>query len=429
MTRLAVTRRLLLGPGRRMAAASAAVLAGVAISTVAAQPGAYAAPGASSQTPSGGSSAIGSAESRVGALEAQISSQQQQVGALAEQYDEANVHLAQIQSQLAQSEAELAAGRARVASDRHQLLTDALNAYMYDAPAESLSSTFDSTSDTSVLHDKYQAAAIGDVSQAVSALETTQRQLTANESVLAVQEQQAAAQAAQVQQAQQGAEAAAAEAQTTLSQVKGNLAELVAEQAAQQAASQAAAGASATNQQQKQEAATQAAQAAQVAQSLGAASTAVAATQSANQAANSAGNAGTSTVGTGSGNAPSAAGEAAVHAAEQYLGVPYVWGGASASGVDCSGLTMLAWKAAGVSLAHSTAIQYTETTHVPLADVEPGDLLFYYNLDGDNTIDHVVMYVGSGPYGTNTIIQAAETGTLVSFDPLFTGGLVGAGRP
>jgi hypothetical protein len=39
------------------------------------------------------------------------------------------------------------------------------------------------------------------------------------------------------------------------------------------------------------------------------------------------------------------------------------------------------------------------------------------------------MYVGSGPYGANTIIQAAHTGTVVSFDPLFTGGLVGAGRP
>ena len=61
--------------------------------------------------------------------------------------------------------------------------------------------------------------------------------------------------------------------------------------------------------------------------------------------------------------------------------------------------------------------------------MKPGDLLFYYDLDGDNTIDHVVMYVGSGPYGANTIIQAAHTGTVVSFDPLFTGGLVGAGRP
>ena len=90
---------------------------------------------------------------------------------------------------------------------------------------------------------------------------------------------------------------------------------------------------------------------------------------------------------------------------------------------------MLAWEAAGVDLVHSAALQYQETQRVPLSAVRPGDLLFYYNLDGDNMIDHVVMYVGSGAYGVNTIIQAAHTGTVVSFDPIFYQGLVGAGRP
>ena len=114
-------------------------------------------------------------------------------------------------------------------------------------------------------------------------------------------------------------------------------------------------------------------------------------------------------------------------AAEGYLGVPYEYGGASASGVDCSGLTMLAWEAAGVSLLHSAALQQGESTPVPLDAVQPGDLLFY-DLGGDG-IDHVVMYVGSGPYGAATIIQAAHTGTVVSFDPIWYFGLVGAGRP
>ncbi len=66
---------------------------------------------------------------------------------------------------------------------------------------------------------------------------------------------------------------------------------------------------------------------------------------------------------------------------------------------------------------------------MPLNALEPGDLLFYYNLDGDNTIDHVVMYVGSGPYGSQTIIQAPYTGSEVQYAPLFTEGLVAAGRP
>ncbi len=139
------------------------------------------------------------------------------------------------------------------------------------------------------------------------------------------------------------------------------------------------------------------------------------ATDSANQAAGSA-------IGpVRSGNDPQAAGLAAVHGAMHYLGVPYVWGGASSAGVDCSGLTMLAWAQAGVSLPHSAADQYADSEHVSLSDLEPGDLLFY-DLDGTG-IDHVVMYVGpvldgqATPYGVDTIIQAAHTGTVVTFNP------------
>jgi cell wall-associated NlpC family hydrolase len=152
---------------------------------------------------------------------------------------------------------------------------------------------------------------------------------------------------------------------------------------------------------------------------------AVQATQSANQATGDAG--GAVTVGTGSPQVATGAGAKAIQAAEQYLGVPYVWGGASKSGVDCSGLTMLAWKAAGVTLVHSAALQYAQTTPVALSQVRPGDLLFY-DIDGSG-IDHVVMYVGSGAYGAATIIQASQPGTVVSFDPYWTYGLVGAGRP
>lgn len=128
--------------------------------------------------------------------------------------------------------------------------------------------------------------------------------------------------------------------------------------------------------------------------------------------------------------APAAAGLRAVAAAKKFLGVPYVWGGASRSGVDCSGLTMLAWEAAGISLEHAATVQWEQSKPVPLTDLQPGDLLFYhFPDDGGTPITHVVMYVGSGPYGRATIIQAAHTGTVVSYSPMFTDGLVSAGRP
>ena len=125
-----------------------------------------------------------------------------------------------------------------------------------------------------------------------------------------------------------------------------------------------------------------------------------------------------------------AQGLAAVHYAESQRGVPYVWGGETPGvGFDCSGLVQWAWGKAGISIPRTTESQWPAMVHVPLTELQPGDLLFYYNLDGDHAVDHVVMYVGSGPWGSSTVIAAAHTGTTVSLAPVFTAGLIGAARP
>ena len=112
-------------------------------------------------------------------------------------------------------------------------------------------------------------------------------------------------------------------------------------------------------------------------------------------------------------------------AAETQLGVPYVWGGESpGAGFDCSGLVQWAWRQAGVSLPRTSGAQFAASTPVSIADLEPGDLLFY----GPSGSDHVAMYVGGG-----MMIEAPETGEVVHITPLRLSGygesFAGAGRP
>ena len=76
--------------------------------------------------------------------------------------------------------------------------------------------------------------------------------------------------------------------------------------------------------------------------------------------------------------------------AMQYLGVPYVWGGASPSGFDCSGLTMYVYAQVGVSLPHNAAMQWNKLPHIGRDSLAPGDLVFYSGLN------HVGIYVGDG---------------------------------
>jgi len=99
------------------------------------------------------------------------------------------------------------------------------------------------------------------------------------------------------------------------------------------------------------------------------------------------------------------------------------------TGLRLFGLVQWAWAKAGIQIPRTTESQWPDLVHVPLNDLQPGDLLFYFNLDGDNAVDHVVMYVGSGPYGSSTVIAAAYTGTNIGYEPVFTNGLEGAARP
>jgi peptidoglycan DL-endopeptidase CwlO len=359
-------------------------------------------------------------------IESAISAEQLCVTDLSEEYDDATYRLGHLDAEIDTTRTEIAEASQNTNSAMLELRSDALNAYMYDEPPGQIQSLFSGTTVNSLLASQYTSDALGTLSSALSSFRSDQHGLEQTESQLVAERARAEEQATSARRAATQATAESAATEQILSRVKGRLAAQIARAAALQAEKDAAEVAEAATARARRAAALAAEQAAQVAQTLGAGSSSASA---AGKAAGAAG-AGASK---GSGTPPpsphrNSRGEIAVQAAESFIGVPYVWGGASRDGVDCSGLTMLSWAAAGVQLAHSAAIQETESTPVPLSELEPGDLLFY-DFDGPAGIDHVVMYVGSGPYGVNTIIQAAHTGTFVSFDPIWYQGLVGAGMP
>jgi cell wall-associated NlpC family hydrolase len=102
-----------------------------------------------------------------------------------------------------------------------------------------------------------------------------------------------------------------------------------------------------------------------------------------------------------SGPTSSQAGQA-VQYAYNHLGDPYVWGATGPSSFDCSGLMYAAWGAAGVSMPRDTYDEWASLPHIPMSDLQPGDLILY------NGESHVAMYVGNG-----YIIDAPHTGAVV----------------
>jgi cell wall-associated NlpC family hydrolase len=98
------------------------------------------------------------------------------------------------------------------------------------------------------------------------------------------------------------------------------------------------------------------------------------------------------------------AAQMAVDTALAQLGDPYEWAGAGPDTFDCSGLTQYAYGAAGMYLPHSSRLQSATGTPVAYADLQPGDLVFFYS-----PVSHVGMYIGNGQ-----MVHAPRSGAVVT---------------
>jgi cell wall-associated NlpC family hydrolase len=116
--------------------------------------------------------------------------------------------------------------------------------------------------------------------------------------------------------------------------------------------------------------------------------------------------------------ASSDAAQVAIDTAMAQRGKPYVWAASGPGSFDCSGLTAYAYRAAGVSLPHSSALQSTMGQAVSRADLQPGDLVFFYS-----PVSHVGIYIGNGQ-----MVHAPTSGDVVKVADIDSMGHFAGGR-
>ncbi len=328
-------------------------------------------------------SGLATDRARANQLLKQINTDNAHVGYLGQKYDLAKLKLDKIHNEIAHTKVAVAIIKANVIKGNKQLREDAIFAYVTNGSNASNNPLFTQSASKAGATTVYNQLAEGDISTTIANLKNYRIELTQQHSILGAEMGQAVHFALSAAKSFHSANVYQASLQHALSQVKGNIATFLAQ-----------------------------AQAVVVSRDATALQTSTIQTPT-NQTSSASSNFPVPP--------PDSKANVAVAAALSFVGVWYSWGGASRAGVDCSGLIMLAYDAAGIYLPHYSGAQYADTMRVPLSDIQPGDLLFY----GYNGDEHVAMYVGAGQ-----MIEAATTGTQVHVVPVRLGyGFVGLGRP
>ena len=328
----------------------------------------------------------------------------QKLSALDEQYNQAVIELDAAQKNVAAAQTRLDATNAQLDLASQELRSFAVQAYMTGNDTPAFEAALTSSAQDAAQKKSYLEAASGSRQDLVDHLHSMKQQAADEAAKVGDAQDQAQRVEQTIKKSKDQADAAVAEQAQINSQVKGELATLVQQQQQAQAAAQAAAAKASADAAAAQQAASQRTAAAQTAPQAG--------------PVKSTGNGGGAIpVPIGS---PSGGAGAAIAAAQSVLGVPYVWAGASPSGFDCSGLMLWAWAHGGKSLPHSAAGQYAMSQHIPVSDLQPGDLVFFSE---GGSIGHVGLYTGGG-----MMIHAPHTGSVVKVDSIYFWSTPLAGR-
>jgi|tagenome__1003787_1003787.scaffolds.fasta_scaffold20985272_6 cell wall-associated NlpC family hydrolase len=338
-----------------------------------------------------GGTTIDDKKAQAAELEAEIEANGEKVAALSEQYNGAVLDYESSKSEVAQAESRLAD-----AEKQHSELSSlvaARGAVLY-LGAQDPSSLLPDTNIASVnelgARTKYGAVATGNDQQLIANLDRAEQDLTSRRKFYDRKVSDAAKKRDFIAATRQSVEEANSRAEELLSQVKGEIATLIQQEKERKQAE------------------------------LQARLTALA--NAASNQGNGASRVPSASVG---GDAipnlpaPSARAATAIAYAEAQLGKPYEYAASGPNTYDCSGLTMMAWASAGVSMPHYSGAQYAMFPHVPLDQLQPGDLLFW----GAGGSEHVAMYIGGGLQ-----IAATHTGDYVRIQPEGSNP-VGAARP
>jgi cell wall-associated NlpC family hydrolase len=349
-----------------------------------------------------GADTVNSKRAQAAALTAQLDALTVRASRAAEAYDNAQIRLQQVTAALAAARTQFGQTGSQLSGAQDRVKQMAIESYMQGGAASELSLLIPSTSDQLALRGTYVQAATGSDTQAIDSLRAARTALDHQQASLAAAQTQAQAAVTAAMAAQKAAADADAAVRATYARVSTELGQAVLQQALQDRV---------------------AAEQARVRALLRAGTSLLPPAASKAKGRRVPGTGAPFVGGLAAPTRPppptSPAAAQAVAFAEQQLGKPYMYGGGGGADYDCSGLTAWAWGHAGHALPHSSESQYYNTTHVSVADLQPGDLVFF-----GMPPHHVGIYVGGGE-----MINALHSGTNVEYDSIYVeGDLIGGGR-